>query len=174
MAARVRPSSRPALAGAVIALALLVVSCSDGVSQPRQERAATTTTSKPEPPADPRLVELADQIGCSATKQSERGHELTGALLCAIDDETTTRIHIFDAPDRPSVERRFVAAIGDSPKGGVECNGDTYQFVVLGEDWLVATTDRVVAGNLIVGLQADFVEPDGEPPSTSEARDACR
>jgi hypothetical protein len=172
MAARGRPSARATLAGALVALALSAAACVGGGPQRQGEDAAPTATRR-ESPADPRLGEIADEIGCSETLPADpRGFD--GALMCAVDGEIATRIHAFEPSDRTSVERRFAEAFGDSRMGGVECDGNIYRFVVLGDDWLVTTNDHAVAGNLVVNLRAEFIGPDGVPARTSDVADVCR
>jgi hypothetical protein len=64
--------------------------------------------------------------------------------------------------------------LGDPPEGGVECDGTRYRFVALGDDWLVVTSDHMVAGNLVLKFEAELVGPDGGPPASAAAVDVCR
>jgi hypothetical protein len=171
MATRARLSSAALLAAALVAIALVVASCSSHDTEPEAEPA---TTSRPRPPADPRLREVADQVGCSATTPVDRRDGFTGALLCEVDGRTVTRIQTFEPSDQAKVERRFAASIGDAPGGGVECDGRTYRFVVLGDDWLVTTDDPEAVRRLVVRLGAGFVGPDGKPSGDREPADVCR
>jgi len=178
MAARGRRrTSRPTVAGAVVALALLAGSCTSHDTQPDEadpSTTTTTTTDRPSAPSDPRLEEIAGAIGCSATTPVEPDDGFAGSARCEVGGRADTRIQIFEPSERASVEQRFSETFGDSPEGGVECGGVTYQYVVLGDDWLVATDDRAVAGGLVVNQGAGFIGPDGEPSGTEDAPDVCR
>jgi hypothetical protein len=179
MVARARPSSPAPLAAGVVALAMAVAACSSHDTRPAADPATTTTsttstTVRPEPPSDPRLRELAERVGCSATAPVDRRDGVAGAVLCEVDGRTGTRIQVFAPSDRPAIERRFAGSLGDGPGGGVECDGETYEFVVLGDDWLVATDDPTVAGGLVVSGGGGLVGPDGEPPADPETPDVCR
>jgi len=169
MAARARMSSPAPLGAALVAVAVLVASCSSHDTQPEPEPATTSTTSRPEPPSDPGLREVAGRIGCVSTTPVDRRDDAT-AVLCQVHGRTVTRIQRFEPADRASVERRFAPSSGD----GVRCDGRTYRFVVLGDDWLVATDDPTVAGGLVVHHGAGFVGPDGGPSGGPGTADVCR
>jgi hypothetical protein len=179
MAARARPSSPAPLAAALVAFAMALAACSSHDTQRAADPATTTTsttstTVRPEPPSDPRLREIAERVGCSATAPVDRRDGFTGAVLCEVDGLTGTRIQIFQPADRASVERRFAGSLGDGPDGAVECDGETYEFVVLGDDWLVATDDPTVAGGLVVSGGGGLVGPEGEPSGAPQTADVCR
>jgi hypothetical protein len=176
MAARARASSPAPLAAAIAAVALLVASCSSHDTRPESEPATTTTTTttRPEPPADPRLREVAGQVGCSATTPVDEPDGAPGAVLCEVDGRTVTRIQRFDPSGREEVERRLAGSYDDASGGGVECDGEAYRFVVLGDDWLVATDDPAVAGGMVVHHGAAFVGPDGVPSGDPASADVCR
>ena len=178
MAVRGRTSSRSTVGGAVVVVALLVGSCSSHDTQPNEDASTTPattaiTTDRPAAPVDPRLGEIADEIGCSATTPVEPGDELAGAISCEVAGRPSTRIQRFEPSERASVERRFSDVLVP-PGGGVECDGELYRYVVLGDDWLVVTNDRAVAGHLVVILRAGFIGPDDAPSHDRDVPDVCQ
>lgn len=175
----VRRSPITAVAWFTMLACFVLTACGDGGSADHP-----SATSPPEGETVPTSPgrHLADQVGCTATSESENPYWETRwgfdeSLDCELDGLPSARLHTF-APDRyDQVRQALSTRYGDSGNPCPDGSAPVSPWIVLGAEWAVVTSREDVALDLVERLDGQLLDggggTEGTPVSYPGINDAC-
>lgn len=162
---------------ATLLSAVALIACGDGSDDVR------SSTSPPTSTATTTLSgALADELGCSATTESEGPYWETRwgfneSLDCELDGRASVRLHTFDPERYDGVRSQLTTRYGDSGHPCPDGSAPISPWIVLGPDWAVVTSRREVARDLVDHLNGELLDggggTEGTPVSYPAVNDVC-